>query len=617
MGPATRPCCGAETSKTHFTIRVVDEQTGRGVPLVELKTVNSAAWWTDSAGLVAFDEPGLMGKEVFFHISSPGYEYPKDFFDNRGLKLRAVAGGRAEVKLKRTQIAERLYRITGQGIYRDSVLAGEPVPLKQPVLNGQVLGQDTVIVAPYRGKLFWFWGDTDRASYPLGNFGASGATSELPERGGLDPAAGVDLTYFTGADGFSKPMCPDSEFGEGLKWIESVMTVRENGSEKLLARVAAGTGLEKTREWHLAQFNDDKQIFESLVKWDLHDTHDSSHPFRGKVDDVEYLYLFPDLRVLAKISAMRELKSYEAFTCVAGDGKWSGKDTVIDRDAAGRVRYSWKAGAQRLRRDDLRKLTQQEILETGESWLRMLDVETGKPVETGRGSVFWNDYRHRWVMIGSGDPGEIWFSEADTPTGPWVYARRIAVHGRYNFYNPTQHPHFDQDGGRIIYFEGTYTDSFSGAPAKTPRYDYNQIMYRLALDDPRLNLPVPVYRVQPGEGAARYLLREGVEAERMWEHLKEVAFFAIAPARRQKGLVPVYSTEGRLFLQAGTPAPADGPLFLALPAEETAEAKSEANIVLHQVLRDEAGKVLCRVWKNPINALTFDFRAQPVPQPPR
>ncbi len=41
-------------------------------------------------------------------------------------------------------------------------------------------------------------------------------------------------------------------------------------------------------------------------------------------------------------------------------------------------------------------------------------------------------------------------------------------------------------GGRLIYFEGTYTQTFSGNPVATPRYDYNQIMYRLDLADPRL-----------------------------------------------------------------------------------------------------------------------------------
>jgi hypothetical protein len=58
-----------------------------------------------------------------------------------------------------------------------------------------------------------------------------------------------------------------------------------------------------------------------------------------------------------------------------------------------------------------------------------------------------------------------------------------------DFYNPTQHPFFDAEGGRIIYFQGTYTNTFSGDPTPTPRYEYNQMMYRLDLGDPRLKMP--------------------------------------------------------------------------------------------------------------------------------
>ena len=116
-----------------------------------------------------------------------------------------------------------------------------------------------------------------------------------------------------------------------------------------------------------------------------------------------------------------------------------------------------------------------------------------------RGSVYWNEYRKRWVMIavesaGTSFLGEVWFAESDTPLGPWVYARKVVTHDRYSFYNPKQHPMLDKGGGRTLFFEGTYTRTFSGNPDATPRYDYNQIMYRLNLDDARLNLPVPVYR---------------------------------------------------------------------------------------------------------------------------
>jgi hypothetical protein len=49
-----------------------------------------------------------------------------------------------------------------------------------------------------------------------------------------------------------------------------------------------------------------------------------------------------------------------------------------------------------------------------------------------------------------------------------------------------RHPFFDEDGGRVIYFEGTYTHTFSGRAERTPFYDYNQVLYRLDLADPRL-----------------------------------------------------------------------------------------------------------------------------------
>ena len=123
---------GVTTNREYFTIQVVDRQTGRGVPLVELRTTNSIRLFTDSNGIVAFREPGLMDREVFFFVESHGYEVPKDGFGYRGVRLRTTPGQEAIVKIDRLNIAERLYRVTGQGIYRDSVLTGRPVPLQEP-----------------------------------------------------------------------------------------------------------------------------------------------------------------------------------------------------------------------------------------------------------------------------------------------------------------------------------------------------------------------------------------------------------------------------------------------------------------------------------------------------
>jgi hypothetical protein len=570
---ATQTCSAARGN--FFQIQVVDAATGRGVPLVELETVNRAQWWTDSNGIIAFDEPGLMGLEIFFHVRSPGYEVSKDFFGNRGVKLKPVAGEKAVVKITRLNIAERLYRITGQGIYRDSVRVGHPVPLKHPILNGQVLGQDTVIATPYHGKIYWFWGDTDRPGYPLGNFGASGATSELPGHGGLDPSVGVDLTYFVDGSGFSKPMCPEPH--QGPRWIESLLTVPdERGVERLVARVENVKDLSKAYGWHVMLFNDGKQIFESIQRWDIDQPHRSAHPFRARVDGREFYYIFPDFRVPAEFKALQDPGAYETYTCISGDGKWHGRETEIERDAAGHPRYTWKSGAGHP--SSLEKLMRGGKLKREESWCFLRDFETGAPLTRGLESVAWNQFRRRWIGFFADKPGEAWFAEADTPLGPWGYGRRVLTHGDYNFYNIAHHSFFDQEGGRLVYFEGTYTSTFSKADTTgklTPRYNYNQLMYRLALDDPRLALPVAVYRMRGTNGVAGLALRERIETAGAWDQIGEVAWFAFPPGAPNREAVAVHAENGRLAM-APPFASKKSPLFCALPLAQAAASNTVA-----------------------------------------
>jgi hypothetical protein len=67
-------CSVAQEGRTYAEIRVTDAATGRGVPLVELETVNGLRFITDNAGRVAFHEPGLMDHEIYFSVRSHGYE---------------------------------------------------------------------------------------------------------------------------------------------------------------------------------------------------------------------------------------------------------------------------------------------------------------------------------------------------------------------------------------------------------------------------------------------------------------------------------------------------------------------------------------------------------------
>lgn len=495
-------CIKANSSAGYFAIEVVDEQTGRGVPLVELQTVNDIRYYTDSGGVVAFYEPGLMNRDVFFHIQSHGYEINADFFGYRGKTLFTKPGKRTKIQIKRKNIAERLYRVTGQGIYRDSLLTGLAPPISKPVLNGRVLGQDTVMATVYKDKIYWFWGDTDRESYPLGHFATSGATSELPGKGGLDPSVGIDLEYFVDEEGFSKKMVPLP--GPGMIWIDGLLTIKdESGRERLMAHYSRMASLANRTEHGLIILNDEKQVFEQLVEFapDIR-LFPGGQVLNVTIDGEQYYYFadlgqgtYPFVRVKANWKHILDPTAYEAFTPLAPGSVYDKDSPVLDRGPNGRVIWAWKKNTAVINADRQRELIEAGKLKTAEEWINLRDVDTGDRIYAKSCAVHWNNFRRRYVMIfqqvdGTSHLGEIWYAEADLPEGPWLYARKILTHDRYTFYNPAYHNFFDEDKGRIIYFEGTYTDSFSGAAFPTPRYNYNQIMYRLDLSDPRLQLPL-------------------------------------------------------------------------------------------------------------------------------
>ncbi|GEP44676.1 hypothetical protein BGE01nite_39670 [Brevifollis gellanilyticus] len=463
-----------------FAIHVIDESTGRGVPLVTLTTTNHIAHITDSAGWIAFNEPGLMEREVFFHVVSPGYAAGKDGFGYAGVRLTPKAGATVEVKVMRMNIAERLYRITGQGIYRDSELLAKPAPLPRPNFNF-VMGQDSVQAVPFHGRLFWLWGDTNVAHYPLGSFHSTCAWSDLPEKGGLNPDEGVHLEYLTSEDGKLRKMMPTKE--PGVVWIFGMLVVADSeGKEHLLGHYGRFKDLGKRLEHGLCEFDESQGIFVSstLLGDEFEWQHPEGNAFRVKNDEGEFFYFsqeFAVTRVPATYNDVLNPGSYEALA-------WS--ETEQD--------YVWQKKLPPVTQKGEAKMLADKKLPADRALLQVQDALTGKPVAMHRSSVNWNPHRKAWIMIGSQHfapesvLGEVWYAEAPTPSGPWTKAVKVASHPRYTFYNPRHHVLFDQQGGRIIHFEGTYTETFSGNPVPTPRYDYNQLMYRLDLDDPRLEV---------------------------------------------------------------------------------------------------------------------------------
>lgn len=610
----------------YFRITVVDEETGRGVPLVRLTACNHMMYYTDSAGVVAYYEPGLTNQGVFFHVESHGYTIEKDWLGSEGRTLRVEPGGSAEIKIKRENLAQRLYRITGSGIYADSVLLGDKTPIDEPLLNALVTGQDSTLACIYKGRLFWVWGDTGQPKHPLGaNFKVTCATSELPEQGGLDPEVGVNLSYFKDGEGVKK-MAPFP--GKELVWLGSLVSVPDkDGRERLVARYVRVQAPMTSTGRGIAAFDDTEQVFKEL----LADATDQvrtpkGHCFKVTDQGTEYVYMFAEglYRAPATYEALTDLSQYEGFTCLQEGADPKAEEPLLDRDADGRLRYSWKKNTPTVGWQNLQEWKRGEHIQDDELWFRLTDVLTGDELGPHALSIYWNEYRRRYVMIfsqifGTSLLGEVWYAEADTPQGPWAYARKVLTHKDYSFYNPVQHPYFAKDGGRVIFFEGTYTRGFSGTLISTPRYDYNQIMYKLELDDPNLRVPVPVYRT---EGSEFSYLPGTVIPERITA--RDVAFYALDNHR--DGATAVYrivdKKTGTLRLELSAPEQGAQPAFYAEPSD--VEAPSACTTPLYVFTNRQTGvsfysieeaapgsdfareaEPLCLVWKKPTGFSPF------------
>lgn len=486
------PKPGGARAVAYAEIRVVDAETGRGVPLVELLTVNQLRFVTDNAGRVAFHEPGLMGREVFFTVRSHGYELKKDGFGFPGVRITPKAGQVSEIRITRRNVAERLCRLTGEGRYRDTLLLGHRPPLADAPRPGLVAGQDSVQAVPYKGEVYWFWGDTQRMSYPLGMFRTSGAKTAIPTAK-FDPAAGIAFDYFVDKSGFSRAMMPLTERPEGVIWIDGVCTLpNEKGVEKLVAHYSRRKGLADEIEHGIAVFDDDKAQFLPIKELPLTEKWRFPHGHPEVVEESGKKWLFcgnPALvvRVPATLEGVLDAKRYEAFTCATALEQ--GKPSALKTDGSGQPVWRWQSSLPPMGSDVEAELVKAGKLKPEQARFNPANAANSKErVRLHSGTVRWNEYRKRWVLLAGQMEGktsllgEVWYAEATHPTGPFTSAVKVVTHDKQTFYNVCHHPFLDRDGGRVIHFEGTYTSDFSGNPDKTPRYEYNQMLYRLDLD---------------------------------------------------------------------------------------------------------------------------------------
>ena len=210
-------------------ITVVEKGSGWPVPLVELRTTHQVRFVTDNAGVIAFDLPELMGSETWFDVIGHGYSTPPDGFGFSGTRLVPTPGGKLKIEVIRSNIAKRLGRLTGAGLFAESQKLGDG--LDEPPTG--VVGCDSVQNAVHDGKLFWAWGDTTLARYPLGIFDMTSATSPIQPLTSFEPPVRLRLHYFTDAQGAPRGVAKMP--GSGPTWVSGYVSLPDqDGHGKLV-----------------------------------------------------------------------------------------------------------------------------------------------------------------------------------------------------------------------------------------------------------------------------------------------------------------------------------------------------------------------------------------------
>ena len=208
----------------------------------------------------------------------------------------------------------------------------------------------------------------------------------------------------------------------------------------------------------------------------------TGHPIEFTENGTKYLLYGspnPNVRTLASYEGVLNTLEYEAYTCLKTDG-------TVDTDKDGTPVWRWQKELPPLNSKDELALVKAKKIAAKHARFCPTSAD-GKQIELHSGSVRWNAHRKCWILVAgqigglSSHLGEVWYAEAAQPTGPFSTATKIITHDKQTFYNVVQHPFLDN--GRYIYLEGTYTNDFSGNSHRTPRYNYNQVLYRLDLND--------------------------------------------------------------------------------------------------------------------------------------
>ena len=105
--------------------------------------------------------------------------------------------------------------------------------------------------------------------------------------------------------------------------------------------------------------------------------------------------------------------------------------------------------------------------------------------------------------------------------------------------------------GEEIFFEGTFT-KFLSTEERVPRYDYNQLTYKLTLSNKDVFLPEAIYSHKN-----HYRFLKDIDDK---NSITDVAFYAMPEDRKVDGMIPIYQSKKRQLSLKGKQ-----PLFYGFP----------------------------------------------------
>lgn len=278
----------------------------------------------------------------------------------------------------------------------------------------------------------------------------SSATTSIQPLNSFEPPVRLKFDYFRDKTG--KPRGVAKMPGNGPTWVVGYVSLPDkSGAARLVGSYMKIRNHLEIYEWGLCAWNDATEEFEQVrVVWSK--SEQSPKP-----------------------PAVPE--GHPSFWKDAQGKEWVLFGNPLPKLRCGATFEAWQDPAQ------------WEVLKPQEA---LASAKDDKPVKLHTGSIAWNEFRKHWVTVFMehfGKPstfGELWYAEAAAPMGPWGKAVKVLTHDNYTFYNPRLHPEFTPTNSPILIFEGTYTAEFADRAHPTPRYNYNQLLYRLDLDDPAL-----------------------------------------------------------------------------------------------------------------------------------